>query len=70
MTERATLEIVTEPVHIECYKAIGAAVFEILSDDTVKLLTAFNPGVTAADMAAAVASAERYAKVLNQAWAF
>lgn len=70
MTERATLEVIRTIPHIVSYRAVGAAVFEILSDDTVKLLTAFNPGTTAADMAAAVASAERYAKVLNQARAF
>jgi hypothetical protein len=64
------LEVIRETPTIEGYRAVGAAVFEIYSDGMVKLLGAFNPGYTAADMAAAVASAERYAANLNQAWAF
>jgi len=55
--------------YIVSYRAVGAAVFEIYNDETVRLLTAFNPGTTAADMSAAVASAEQYAKTLNMAWA-
>lgn len=68
--ERATFEVVNTIPQIESYRAVGAAVFEMWSDGTIKVLTTFNPGHTAEDMAAACKSAERYAANLNGAWAF